>query len=243
VIRINLVPAEELENPLRWVPDVAVLVLIAAVGWVVAESQLARKREQIVEITASRNSFEASYAKLEPDLQRFSNLERNKAELSSKVAALQAIAVTNLTRLRPILVLEHLLNLRPEGVWFSSVLLPTSGNSVAIQGHAFDHLLVSEFAATLKATASQTVDPADLRTQVWFPDVRLLNSTLGGDGAAADLGEISNFRMDLQYAERAAGLGGTRAVSGVQSWQESTTAMFDTRLDSSIAGQNDQRKF
>ena len=205
MIRINLVPPDELDNPHWYVPDVIVLVLVAVVGLYAAFAHVGVMRDEVAVINASRDKLRADYSNLEPELLRFANLQKNKGELNSKLAALQAITVTKIARFKPILVLEHLLNLRPDGVWFSNLTIPPTGSSLTLQGFALDHVLVSEFAALLKATASQEVDAADLRTQVYFNDVQLQMSQLGRDGDAADLGEVTSWTLHLRFAERSAG--------------------------------------
>jgi hypothetical protein len=114
------------------------------------------------------------------------------------------------------LVLEHLLNLRPDGVWFSNLTIPVTGSSVTLQGFALDHVLVSEFAALLKATASQDVDAADLRTQVYFNDVQLQMAQLGRDGEAQDLGEVTSWTLNLRFAERGVARGSSTSVSSFE---------------------------
>jgi Tfp pilus assembly protein PilN len=216
MIRINLVPQEELDNPHWYVPYAVFLLVVLAAGWFAASAHIDAMRNQVSVINASRDSFRENYSRLEPDLLRFSNLQKNKAELSSKLAALQAITVTKISRFKPILVLEHLLNLRPDGVWFSNLTIPVSGSSLTLQGFALDHVLVSEFAALLKATASQDADAADLRTQVYFDDVQLQTAQLGRDGEAQDLGEVTSWTLNLRFAERGVSRASSASVSSFE---------------------------
>lgn len=248
MIKVNLTPDEELVNPLWWVPEVACALILCLAAFGGVFYYLGQLKQQIADTQIEVDALNASAELLQPDIKKYDEIVAEKTKLISKVNGLRAITMSKVKRYRPLILLEHLQNLKPEGVWFTSVQMlrdgaaapapqnvppqqqnaqaqgqsgqpapaaaPVERDDVAIDGAAFDNLLVAEFMSTLKATQAQEVDPKDLRTQVYFEAVSLAQTTstttqagtfndgnLGAQTAAIAY-PIVNFSLKVKYRER-----------------------------------------
>lgn len=203
MIRINLAPADELENPYWFVPDVAVFVVFGLASFLIVRSYLDSIREEIDLVREQTASYQENTAKLKPELARFDTLEKEIADLNNRIAALNRITVSKIERYKPVIVLEHLQSLRPEGLWYLEIKFDTGANSLEIRGGAFDNLIVAEFLSGLLSTKGQNVDPLDLRTQVYFDNLDLDFSNIGGNPSyVAFYQQFPSFTLRVQYHEK-----------------------------------------
>lgn len=204
MIKINLAPVDELESPVWYVPDVALILVVALAGFLGVKFYLGSVRAEIDSLTTSRDSFRKSYTQLAPDLEKFKSLDANIKTLRNKLDSLKDITISKVARYKPIIVLEHLQNLKPDGVWFWSVKIIGNANKVQIYGQTYDNLLLAEFLSSLQATATDVSDPNDLRSQVYFTDVRLEQSEVveSGKQGFLDLRRYPEFRINLTFLER-----------------------------------------
>lgn len=192
MIKINLAPVDELESPYWFVPDVAMVLVIAFTGFLGVRLYLGSMQQEIDTLTADRDSFQTSYDQLSPDLQRYKNLDASIKTLREKVDSLRGITISTIARYKPVVIMEHLQNLKPDGVWFWNVKVMGGGKEVAIMGQAFDNLLVAELMTGIGATASQDAIPGDVRSQVYLQNVRLEQSMIM-DQAKPGFLELKNF--------------------------------------------------
>lgn len=121
MIRINLAPPEELESPYWWVPDAVVFVVMLAFGIVVVNYYLGFRAAEIAKLNEETARLEATITNLEGAVQRHKDLMASIASLEQKRNALSRITESKLVRYLPIILVEHLQNLKPEGIWFTSV--------------------------------------------------------------------------------------------------------------------------
>ncbi len=217
MIKIQLCPPEELENPLWWVPDVAVAVLVVAAGYLGAQYYLGTIQEQVDTVETQAKSLKDSTEALKPDLERFKTLDGDIAALNTKLNALKKITVSKIARYKPLIAVEHFQNLRPEGVWFKSLKIGINGkDEFDLVAQAFDNLIIAEFMTAIRATDSQDKDDGDLRTQVAFTELALADSVLGqpggqqqggpegegGGGASRSLAAYPTFHLKGRFVER-----------------------------------------
>ena len=126
-----------------------------------------------------------------------------------KLRALNAITDSRLAKYRPLIAIEHLQNLKPEAVWLTT--LTVEDGKIELEAMATDNVLVAEFITALKSTQLQDIDPADLRTQVYFSDVTLSGTAVvveksqsGVQGEAnAPEESVVRFKLTLSIGERA----------------------------------------
>lgn len=121
MIKINLTPVEELENPYWWAPDlsIALVLILLSLGGVYLyvsgiESEIAgMETEKERMITEGQN--------LSGDVERFNGLNLKIEQLESKKTSLKRITESKLVRFLPIILLENIQNLKPDGVWLTSL--------------------------------------------------------------------------------------------------------------------------
>ena len=206
MIKVNLCPIEELESPYWYVPDLAVALGVALAGYFAVQYYLGTIQNDIDSASQKIASLEASTKQLEPDLKRFETLDDDIKRLNAKLAALQGITVSRIQRVKPLILLEHLQNLKPLGLWYQTLQigLPNSA-SFLVTGQSFDNILTAEFMMALRATETQDVDPSDLRTQVFFKDLQLKKTELkmGAVEGFADLTNLPTFEISGSFADRA----------------------------------------
>jgi len=214
MIKINLCPIDELENQYWYVPDLVVTALVGVAVFLALQFYLGTIQNEIDVVLADVASLEESTANLSPDLERFKHLGKDISDLNSKLNALTSITVSKIAKYKPVIVLEHLQNLRPEGVWFESVRIgfgdpvakggaagatnqppdqAASEDSFEIRGQAFDNILTAEFMTAIRSTDSQDIDSADLRTQVYFNDLTLVEANIGKGSSARGFAELALF--------------------------------------------------
>lgn len=206
MIKVNLCPVEELESPYWYVPDLAVTLGVALAGYLGVQYYFGTIQTSIDSVNQSIASLDTSTKQLEPDLKRFESLDDDIRRLNDKLGALQSITVSKIERLKPLILLEHLQNLRPTGLWYETldIGIPTP-NSFQIKGHAFDNVLTAEYMMALRSTESQDMDPSDLRTQVFFKNLTLKGTELkkGEVAGFSDLKDVPSFELMGTFADRA----------------------------------------
>jgi hypothetical protein len=185
MLKINLVPIDELENPYWYVPDLAVFLIIALVSYFGVDTYLSSIQQEIDETQEKIASLNASTAQLAPDLERFKTLDNDVKTLQTKLQALQKITVSKLERFTPLIVLEHIQNLKPQGVWYTS-FTTTNKVNFNLKGMAFNNIMTAELMTSLRATAATEIDSTDLRTQVYFDDLDLVSAILTTSQTDAD---------------------------------------------------------
>lgn len=227
MIKINLVPIEELENPHWYLPEVMTMVLTVMISWFAVQAYLDGIREDIDNFSTDTANLEMSYKTILKETVRYDQLDKDISDLKDKLDSLRKITTSKIERFKPVILFEHLQNLKPEGLWFNYLADNSSGNTIALVGKAFDSLLIADFMAAIDATKNQVYDSSDLRTQVYFSNVNLERvSTQGAESRGAstspvaqtiqsatqfwtvsdsdfpELKEFPSFQLTLTYAER-----------------------------------------
>lgn len=180
MIKVNLCPVEELENQYWYTLDVVVALVLAVGAYIGVQQYLDQVRQEIDKVANDVASLDESTRQLEPELKHFENLNQDIGKLNTKLGALQSITVSKISKYKPVVVIEHLQNLKPDGVWFDSVTFGVeSPEHFVIKGQAFDNILVAEFMTGIRATESQEFDNSDVRTQVFFNQMELEDSAIG----------------------------------------------------------------
>ena len=218
MIRINLAPEEELQNPYPWIPDLSIFALTLVVGFVLMNFFIHLKESDIDTVKNSINRMETSDASWTESERLWRQINVKNRQLEEREKALRMITESKLARYRPVLLMEHLQTLKPEGVWLSKVQMLKSStpkkssglknsksnasnsglwDEITVQGHALDHVLLADFISALKSTQTQDVEPSDLRTQIYFDMVSLQQSR----ASDTDNGECT-FDMVLRFKER-----------------------------------------
>jgi hypothetical protein len=207
LIKVNLCPIDELDNKYWYVPELVVCLVVAVVGYYGFKYYFDTVEDEIRQLEQSRAAADEDTKKLEPHLERFKTLQDDIRELNTKIVALKSITTSKISRYKPLIALEHLQNLKPDGVWFESITL-SADDAYAIRGRAFDNILVAELMTSLKATETQDTEGADLRTKVYFKDLTL-EATIAEKPPAAlfpdSMGMFPSFSLRGRVAERPVG--------------------------------------
>ncbi len=251
MIRINLTPIEELENPLWWLPDALIVGLVVLLSYGGAYFYLDITRQQIEEYNGSAEQIVSEINVLQPDVARYNDLTEKIAKLQSKNRSLKRITESKLVRYLPVILLESLQTLKPDGLWFKRLAFvepaaaqennepagpgaATGTNLAEVQGgdypvtielvgNAYDNIIIAEFMTALKATHMQNFDLSDVRTQLYFSDVKLAFAE-GSAQAEQDERRILEFQLVLKFRERGeatrnVGARMSRLIKSIQKWQ------------------------
>ncbi len=214
MIKIQLCPREELESQYWWAFDVGVGIAALFAAYIGVQYYLGTIQERIDSVDEKAASLVESTKRLQPDLERFKMLDKDIKALNVKLDALKKITVSKISRYKPVIVVEHFQNLKPEGVWFKSFKVGAAGNKdeFELRGQAFDNLLVAEMMTAMRATETQEKDDGDLRTQVRFAELMIEETQIGreggGGGSFPELATYPEFRIKGKFADH----GGKDAV-------------------------------
>ena len=121
MIKINLAPAGEFDSPLWWVPDAVTFVVAVGAMMLASYLFLSSVRSEIDIIDAERVKLDQDNQTLKADVDRYAALSKEITELQRIKDSYSRITETKLARYLPIIILEHLQNLKPQGVWFTRV--------------------------------------------------------------------------------------------------------------------------
>lgn len=180
MIKINLAPPLELENKYWYVPELTIFALILCGSLLGTEFYVGTVEREIADYRVETDQLRRNTKRLRVDVERYAQINAQLDVLKEKIKAIERITVSKIARYLPIVLLEHLQNLKPEGVWFTSLADDSKGSQIKISGGAFDSLLIAEFLSALEETKQQDFDPTDIRTQVYFPSVFLEKVTTSG---------------------------------------------------------------
>ncbi len=173
MIKINLAPIDELESPYWYLPELIMAIVVVAVSWFSINYYLDAVRDEITDVNSQTDAKQLAFQEITKDTAKYDQLDKDIKALNEKLDSLKNITVSKISRFKPVILLEHLQNLKPAGIWFNYVSDTTEKNRLTVVGKAFDSLLVAEFMTAMAATKIQELDPSDLRTQVYFNEVRL----------------------------------------------------------------------
>lgn len=226
MIKINLTPITEMESQYWWVPDVAAFLIAFLLTGQLTSYLLETTKLETQTIITDTDEIRASINEINPQIERYKNIEREIATLNNKLNALKLITITKPERFRTIIVLEHLNNLKPEGLWYQKIAMDSpSPNKVTIEGASFDSLMVAEFMTSLKSSALTQVDPGDIRSQVVFDNIKLINTKFEKeDTNFKDLEEIYQFKLEVDIKIR----------SEFSAGPEGLVSFFDTKVIKSL---------
>lgn len=187
MIKINLAPQDEIESPYWFLPEVLIIIISLGLSWYGVQMYLSDIENDISELQTQTESLRANYRTLKRETAEFDNLDKDIQKLNEKLNSLKNITISKISRFKPVILLEHLQNLKPDGLWFNYISDNSKSKVLTIVGKAFDSILVAEFMSSLEATKTQGVDDSDLRTQVYFEKIQLeristTGATGGGDG-------------------------------------------------------------
>ena len=227
MININLTPVEELENPLWWIPDLIGFGVSAVFAFIAFQIYFGIIQTQVDDNNDRIAAFDRQSNLMRTDISQFNNLNEKISKLESKKTSLLRITESKLIRYLPVILLENLQNLKPDGLWFNRVSfvdVEKSGNensedntvdngtnlaevsegdfpvAIEVEGSSFSNTIIAEFMTSLKATKNQDADPSDVRTQLFFSQVDIELTEL--EQRVENGPEVKNFKLRLSFQER-----------------------------------------
>lgn len=223
MIRINLAPIEEIDNQYWWIPDAAIFALVLALSVTGVKYYLGMTKDEVERLTQEQATMSDNLQAMQTDVDRFTELTNRVKEVEQLRASVSRITESKLARYLPIILLEHIQNLKPEGVWLTGIRFKTSGGDqpmmdqngkpvptkagpveIEITGQAYDNVILAEFMTLLKATRNQDFDASDLRTQAFFDAIGLYFSDITGQADQIKIdAPVVNFKLGVTYQERA----------------------------------------
>jgi len=198
LIKINLTPIVELESQFWWWPDAVAAASAFIIGFYIISYLETDLRGQIELKTQENAAITSQVNALEPEMKKFKNLEGDIAKLRVKLDALSKITSSKESRYKTVIVMEHIQNLKPEGLWFKEVNIKDEPKGeVVIEGYAFDNALVAEFMTSLKSTYLMQWESKDLRSHI-VNETSLKTSPAIFD----DLKDVYFFKINFAYEVR-----------------------------------------
>ena len=200
MIRINLSGTSSVVQSNRWyLFDLIVLAVVVGGGHYGVEYYVSAARDSIRIINTEKEDIMNSVEKLKSEEERYNKIENEIAGLQAKIKAIEDITISVFVRYQPLIVLEHLQVLQPDGVWYNSLSIQDS--SIAITGGAFDNLMIASLISAVDSTKLQGIDYNDIRTYLYFDSNKLLKTEIG------DINNIPMFKfaLELTFKSKATG--------------------------------------
>lgn len=168
-----MIPQEELEDGNSYLIDLIFFVVVSLISWFSVTMFLEGLEREVKQTQAETMEINKKKKRLSPDLNQFDEMNERIESLNLKLYSLRKISTSKVTRHKQVIVLEHLQNIKPEGIWFTSLQDDTKNSTIKLTGGSFDNLLVAEFMSSLNSTKHQESDKSDLRSQIYFEPVHL----------------------------------------------------------------------
>ncbi|RZA13889.1 MAG: hypothetical protein EOP10_29000, partial [Proteobacteria bacterium] len=121
MIKINLTPFEELDNPRWWVPDAVIIAIVVFLTFGGAYFYISTVEAEIAAKEAEKANMTAETAALQTEVAKFNDLNQKIATLDTRKTALQRITESKLMRYLPVILMENIQNLKPEKVWLTGL--------------------------------------------------------------------------------------------------------------------------
>ena len=121
MIKINLTPFEELDNPRWWVPDAAIALIVVLFTLGGAMLYIQTVESEILAKENEKASMAAETANLQGEVSKFNDLNQKIATLDNRKNALKRITESKLIRYLPVILMENIQNLKPDKVWLTGL--------------------------------------------------------------------------------------------------------------------------
>jgi len=177
LIRINLTPPARLKNKFWFIPELVLILAVGGASYGGVQWYLGSIEDQTRAVQSETENITRDIAKLRPDIEKYEQILKQIEVLKSKLESLDSLTSSKVARFLPIILLEQLQNLKPEGLWFKSYKQNSKSQEISIDGGSFDSLLIAEFMTALDETKKVKMDITNARTFIYFPTVELVNVT------------------------------------------------------------------
>lgn len=198
MIKINLTPVEELENPYWWIPDLTALLVILAISLGGVYIYVSTVEAEIAVQEADKARMAAETQALSADVEKYNSLNQKIEQLESKKFSLKRITESKLVRFLPIILLENIQNLKPSGVWLTGLaFIDKKADASQAAPPPPDPNQPADAAAQASANAARAAMPLDGQGSD-YPFVIEIS------GSASSNVEIAEFMMQLKTTQNQA---------------------------------------
>lgn len=175
MIKINLCPLDELESQYWWVPEAVLFAVVGILCVLGVEWYHGQIQDEIDANVAKAEEIKTTAEGMQAAVARAKQMEKDEVELRRKLDALKLITVSPIAKYKHLIAVEHMANLRPEGVWITYLKTQEDDKEMRfeLKGQAFDNLLIAEMISGIRSTISQEADESDLRTMIYFDQLDL----------------------------------------------------------------------
>jgi Tfp pilus assembly protein PilN len=121
MIKINLTPFEELDDPRWWVPDAIILAIIIVLSFGSTYLYLDIVEQEIVARETEKSNMATETQAMQTEVSKFNDLNQKIATLDTRKVALKRITESKLMRYLPVILMENIQNLKPDKVWLTGL--------------------------------------------------------------------------------------------------------------------------
>jgi hypothetical protein len=197
MITINLAPWELIRDHYWYVKDLLVLFLAIALVSVGALYYEQEEQNQIKKIQFVIDTWNTDIQNMSHDVQAFRSLKESLSHLQKQKEAVQYLTHQQKELYEPIILLEHIQNLMPEGVWISEFIQDSQKKEIRMKGFAWDHIKIANLMKTLASTQTQTRDPVNLRSLIFFQNLKLEETKIMNQNDPAFIMLLNYERAEL----------------------------------------------
>lgn len=205
MLKINLVPFEELDNKRWFVPDLLVVLILAAGAGISLLAYEQSFEDKIASAQEEISTLVSSQKKLETTIKQFASLQGENEALREQLASLEHITTAKVPRYRPVMLMEMLQNLKPQGLWFKAVEEQTANGQVTIRGESYDKLLVAHFISALHTSRNPNTSVKGVGKGLYFSKVHLKQMQDAGEPSVTShqpARETMHFELSISYREQ-----------------------------------------
>ena len=202
MLRIQLCPESELEDRFWYTYDVLGLFVVVLISWLAADLWLSNMRHETQRLNDATAVWDKQITEADPLVQKFKTLDGEIELLNRKIEALRRITMTHPEKLRPIVVLDQLQTLKPEGLWYNMVSFDDNAR-IHMVGSSTDSLLISEFLLGLRETMNSDTWTNDIRTQIGYQNIEVkIMNRVDADPDLRDLRDHLQFEASAEVAQK-----------------------------------------
>ncbi len=208
MLTINLVPFEELENKRWYIPDLLIALGIGGAASLLFLFYVNQYKDKIESLHQETAAMQGEISSLQPKIDRFLAKTRQAENLRDQLVSLEHITTARVPRYRPVILLEQLQKLKPEGLWFKNIKEQTADSSLILAGESYDNLLVAQFIAALNSSRKLSREHSAGATKIEFIKVNLHQlSEVGSEQAVSKETNhghpLVHYDLQIIYQEQA----------------------------------------
>lgn len=205
MIHVNLAPELEIEEPNWWVGDAIVFGLSLGAAFLICLAIGALLDSKNNRIEAKINKYRSDARSLAPKIAKYKDLNKQSAKLELMITELSKLYENEHKLLRPIVWLENLQRMKPQGVWLSEVSLNDFGKKFTVNGGGESNSLVAEFIRNLRSVEKGSYVDSDPRT--WFAarGIQLEQVGTSAGKSASGLEGLPRFTLNFSSGDKSSG--------------------------------------